>query len=65
MFNPEQYSQAQSLIKAHIRSFDTCAKAVLHSSAGLINLAKQAHTLLTEAAVPLQGLFNRAPHVPR
>lgn len=38
MFNPEQYSQAQSLIEAHIRSFDTCAKAVLHSSAGLIDL---------------------------
>lgn len=38
MFNPEQYSQAQSLIEAHIRSFDSCAKAVLHSSAGLIDL---------------------------
>jgi phasin family protein len=38
MFNPEQYSQAQSLIEAHIRSFDTCAKAVLQSSAGLVDL---------------------------
>ncbi|GAB2860339.1 hypothetical protein GCM10027277_31160 [Pseudoduganella ginsengisoli] len=118
MFNPEQYSQAQSLIEAHIRSFDTCAKAVLQSSAGLVDLqldsvknlfviasdasnqllslkdpqdwlslsavqsqqaldrvqaygrqaagiARDAHTLMTEAAVPLQGLFNRAPHAPR
>jgi phasin family protein len=113
MFNPEQYSQAQSLIEAHIRSFNTCAKAVLHSSAGLVDLhldsvktamasatvasnqllslkdpqewinltaaqsqqaldraqaygrqaagiAKGAHDLLTEAALPLQGLFNGA-----
>jgi phasin family protein len=115
MFNPEQFSQAQSLIEAHIRSFDTCAKAVLQSSASLIDLqldsvknalatatdtshhmlslkdpqdwlsltavqsqqaldraqaygrqaagiAKDTHALLTQAAVPLQGLFNRASH---
>lgn len=111
MFNPEQYSHAQSLIEAHIRSFDTCAKAVLQSSAGLVDLqldsvknalasatdasnqmlslnhpqdwlnltatqsqqaldraqaygrhaagiARDAHALLAQAAVPLQGLFN-------
>lgn len=115
MFNPEQYSQAQSLIEAHIRSFDICAQAVLQSSAGLVDLqldsvknalatateasdhmlslkdpqdwlslatvqsqqaldraqaygrhaagiASDAHALLTQAAVPLQGLFNRAAH---
>jgi len=38
MFNPEQYLQAQSLIEAHLRSFNTCAKAVLQSSAGLVDL---------------------------
>lgn len=115
MFNPEQFSQAQSLIEAHIRSFDTCAKAVLQSSADLVDLqldsvknalasasdasnhmlslkdpqdwlsltaiqsqqavdraqaygrqaagiAKEAHALLAQAAVPLQGLFSMQAH---
>ena len=115
MFNPEQFSQAQFLIEAHIRSFDTCAKAVLQSSASLVDLqldtikhalatasdasnhmlslkdpqdwlsltavqsqqavdraqaygrqaagiAKDAHALLAQAALPLQGLFSHTPH---
>lgn len=113
MFNPEQYPQAQSLIEAHIRSFNTCAKAMFQSSAGLVDLqldsvktamasatvaskqllsvkdpqewisltaaqsqraydraqaygrqaagiAQGVHALWTEAALPLQGLFNGA-----
>lgn len=38
MFSPEQYPQAQFLIDAHLRSFNTCARAVLQSSASILDL---------------------------
>lgn len=38
MFNPEQISQAQSLIEAQYQSFNTCARALLQSSASLVDL---------------------------
>jgi hypothetical protein len=73
MFSQEQYSQAQSLIEAHLRSLSDLASwqrdfvnaALANStvfSRQMCSALNGTGVLFVEATEQIQGLFNRAPN---